>query len=62
MVAAGSGVGTNVPADAFVSGYPALPHQRQIEQQLYLGRQKRLHDKVAGIASRLDAMEKAVKK
>jgi UDP-3-O-[3-hydroxymyristoyl] glucosamine N-acyltransferase len=62
VVAAGSGVGTNVPAGGFVSGYPALPHQRQIEQQLYLGRQKRLHDKVADLASRLDAMEKAIKK
>jgi UDP-3-O-[3-hydroxymyristoyl] glucosamine N-acyltransferase len=62
VVAAGSGVGTNVPAGAFVSGYPALPHGRQIEQQLYLGRQKRLHDKVAGMAARLDAMEKAIKK
>jgi UDP-3-O-[3-hydroxymyristoyl] glucosamine N-acyltransferase len=62
VVAAGSGVGTNVPAGGFVSGYPALPHQRQMEQQLYLGRQKRLHDKVAGLASRLDAMEKAIKK
>jgi UDP-3-O-[3-hydroxymyristoyl] glucosamine N-acyltransferase len=62
VVAAGSGVGTNVPAGAFVSGYPALPHRRQIEQQLYLGRQKRLHDKVAGMAARLDAMEKAIKK
>jgi UDP-3-O-[3-hydroxymyristoyl] glucosamine N-acyltransferase len=62
VVAAGSGVGTNVPAGAFVSGYPALPHQRQIEQRLYLGRQKRLHDKVADMAARLDAMEKATKK
>jgi hypothetical protein len=45
-----------------VSGYPAVPHQRHIDQQLYLGRQRRLHDKVADMASRLDAMEKAVKK
>ena len=62
VVAAGSGVGTNVPAGAFVSGYPALPHQRTIEQQLYLGRQKRLHDKVASLASRLDALEGSIKK
>jgi len=62
VVAAGSGVGTNVPAGAFVSGYPALPHRRQIEQQLYLGRQKRLHDKVAAMAARLDAIERAIKK
>jgi UDP-3-O-[3-hydroxymyristoyl] glucosamine N-acyltransferase len=61
-VAAGSGVGSNVPAGAFVSGYPALPHQRSVEQQLYLGRQRRLHDKVAAMASRLDALEAALKK
>jgi UDP-3-O-[3-hydroxymyristoyl] glucosamine N-acyltransferase len=62
VVGAGSGVGTNVQAGTFVSGYPAMPHQRHIDQQLYLGRQRRLHDKVADMASRLDAMEKAVKK
>jgi UDP-3-O-[3-hydroxymyristoyl] glucosamine N-acyltransferase len=62
VVAAGSGVGSDVPAGAFVSGYPALPHRRSVEQQLYLGRQKRLHDKVAVMASRLDALEEASKK
>jgi UDP-3-O-[3-hydroxymyristoyl] glucosamine N-acyltransferase len=62
VVAAGSGVATNVPAGAFVSGYPALPHRRTLEQQLYLGRQKRLHDKVAAVASRLDALERTMKK
>jgi len=62
VVAAGSGVGSNVPAGAFVSGYPALPHQRSVEQQLYLGRQRRLHDRVAAMASRLDALEAALKK
>lgn len=62
VVAAGSGVGSNVPAGAFVSGYPALPHRRSVEQQLYLGRQRRLHDKVAAMASRLEALEQALKK
>jgi UDP-3-O-[3-hydroxymyristoyl] glucosamine N-acyltransferase len=62
VVAAGSGVATNVAAGDFVSGYPALPHRRSLEQQLYLGRQKRLHDKVEAMAARLDAMERAIKK
>jgi UDP-3-O-[3-hydroxymyristoyl] glucosamine N-acyltransferase len=62
VVGAGSGVGTNVPAGAFVSGYPALPHHRHIERHLYLGRQKRLHDKVGDLASRLDAIERTIKK
>jgi UDP-3-O-[3-hydroxymyristoyl] glucosamine N-acyltransferase len=62
VVAAGSGVATNVPPGVFVSGYPAQPHQRSVEQHLYLGRQKRLHDKVAAMASRLDALEQTSKK
>jgi UDP-3-O-[3-hydroxymyristoyl] glucosamine N-acyltransferase len=60
VVAAGSGVAANVAVGAFVSGYPALPHQRTIEQQLYLGRQRRLHDRVAGMASRLEELERIV--
>jgi UDP-3-O-[3-hydroxymyristoyl] glucosamine N-acyltransferase len=62
VVAAGSGVATDVPAGAFYSGYPAQPHQRSIEQHLYQRRQRRLHDKVETMASRLDALEEAMKK
>ncbi len=60
VVAAGSGVGSDVAPGAFVSGYPAQPHARSIEQHLYLGRQKRLHDKVAAMAARLDELERIV--
>lgn len=62
IIAAGSGVATDIPAGAFYSGYPAQPHQRTLEQHLYLRRQRRLHDKVEALASRLDALEQAVKK
>jgi UDP-3-O-[3-hydroxymyristoyl] glucosamine N-acyltransferase len=62
VVGAGSGVGTNVPAGAFVLGYPAIPYRRFVERQLYLGREKRLHDKVEAMLSRLDAVEGALKK
>ena len=62
VVAGGSGVAGNVPAGAFVSGYPALPHQRTLEQIVYAGRQKRLHEKVEGLATRLDAIEQTNKK
>lgn len=62
VIAAGSGVATDVPANAFFSGYPAQPHQRSVEQHLYIRRAKRLHDKVETMASRLDALEQAVKK
>jgi UDP-3-O-[3-hydroxymyristoyl] glucosamine N-acyltransferase len=60
VVAAGSGVAGDVAPGTFVSGYPAQPHARSIEQHLYLGRQKRLHDKVAAMASRLDELERIV--
>jgi len=60
VVAAGSGVGSNLAPGAFVSGYPAQPHQRSVEQHLYLGRQRRLHDRVAAMASRLEELEKIV--
>ena len=60
VIAAGSGVATNVAAGTFVSGYPAIPHQRSIEQQLYLGRQRRLHDRVGAMASRLEELERIV--
>jgi len=62
VIAAGSGVATDVPANAFFSGYPAQPHQRSVEQHLYVRRARRLHDKVETMASRLDALEQAVKK
>jgi len=62
VVAAGSGVAGNVAAGTFVSGYPAQPHQRTIEQLVYSCRQKRLHEKVGDVASRLDAMERTNKK
>jgi UDP-3-O-[3-hydroxymyristoyl] glucosamine N-acyltransferase len=62
IVAAGSGVGGNVPAGASVSGFPALPHQRTLEHLLYLGRQKRLHGLVDELESRLKALEQLVRK
>jgi UDP-3-O-[3-hydroxymyristoyl] glucosamine N-acyltransferase len=61
MVAAGSGVGTNVRAGTVVSGYPAIRHDRTVENFLYLGRQKALHQKVEGLKSRVEALEDAGK-
>jgi UDP-3-O-[3-hydroxymyristoyl] glucosamine N-acyltransferase len=61
MVAAGSGVGTNVPGGSVVSGYPAMRHDRSVENFMYLGRQKALHQKVEGLKSRLEALENAGK-
>jgi UDP-3-O-[3-hydroxymyristoyl] glucosamine N-acyltransferase len=62
VVGAASGVAANVPARTFVLGSPAVPYGRFVERQLYLGRGKRLHDKVAAMVSRLDAVEGALKK
>ncbi len=62
IIAAGSGVASNVPAGASLSGYPALPHQRTLEHLLYLGRQKRLHGKVDEMTARLNALEQLIRK
>jgi len=62
VVAAGSGVASNAPAGVFLSGYPALPHQRTLEHLQYLGRQKRLHGKVDEMRSRLEALEQLIRK
>jgi hypothetical protein len=35
-----------VPEKVFVSGFPALPHGRTIENYLYIARQKLLHGKI----------------
>jgi UDP-3-O-[3-hydroxymyristoyl] glucosamine N-acyltransferase len=62
VIGAGSGVATNIAARTFVSGYPAVPHHRAIEQYIYASRQKRLHKKVDGLATRLGALELMNKK
>ena len=61
-VAAGSGVGSNVPPGTRVSGYPAMRHERTAEHVVYLGRQKALHARVADLQSRLELLEKALKR
>lgn len=60
VIAAGSGVASNVPAGVFVSGFPAQPHQRTLENFLYLGRQKRLHGRVDALQARLEALERVM--
>jgi UDP-3-O-[3-hydroxymyristoyl] glucosamine N-acyltransferase len=62
VIGARSGVSANVPAGAFLLGYPAIPHRRFVERHMYLGRMKRLYDKVQAMVSRLDAVEGALKK
>lgn len=62
VVAAGSGVASNVEAGTFVSGYPALPHARSLENFQYLMRQKKLHARVDDISSRLAALEESTRK
>jgi UDP-3-O-[3-hydroxymyristoyl] glucosamine N-acyltransferase len=61
IVGAGSGVGNNVPEKVFVSGIPALPHGRTVENYLYVARQKALHGKVDDLKSRLEALERSSK-
>lgn len=60
-VAAGSGVGTNVPPGVTVSGYPAMRHDRTLQALGYLARQKALHNNVAELGTRVNALEQAGK-
>ena len=62
VIGAGSAVVTNVAAGAFVSGYPAVQHQRAIEQYLNIGRLKRMYQKLGNVASRVDVLERTNKK
>jgi UDP-3-O-[3-hydroxymyristoyl] glucosamine N-acyltransferase len=58
-VAAGSGVGMDVDAGQTVSGYPAMPHEKSMEIFVYTRRQKALHDRVAKLQTRVDALEQS---
>ena len=62
VIGPGSGVPTNVEAGSFVLGYPAVKRERALEQFVYMSRQKRLHQRVDDMASRLDALEQIIKK
>jgi UDP-3-O-[3-hydroxymyristoyl] glucosamine N-acyltransferase len=61
-IAAASAVATNVPEGLSVSGYPAMRHERTLENLQYQARQKALHGKVNDIKLRLEALEQPVKK
>jgi UDP-3-O-[3-hydroxymyristoyl] glucosamine N-acyltransferase len=62
MIAAGSGIATNVPAGAKMSGYPAMPHDRNAEAFAFLMRHKRVTRDLESTKARLDALENATKK
>jgi UDP-3-O-[3-hydroxymyristoyl] glucosamine N-acyltransferase len=56
IVAAGSGVGTSIAAGARVSGYPAVPHERSVENFMFLSRHKRLLRDLADLKTRVAAI------
>jgi len=60
IVAAGSGVGTNVAAGSKVSGYPAVPHERSMDQMLFLQRHKRISQQLGSLKSRIETMEQSI--
>ncbi len=61
IIGAGSAVVTNIGAQSFVSGYPAVEHARAMERYIYAGRLKRMFEKMDDVASRLDALERTKK-
>ena len=58
----GQMVSTQLVSRTFVSGYPAMRHERTMEFIHYLGRQKALHVKVDDIKSRIARLEQGSKK
>jgi len=58
MVGGQAGVTKNVPAGAFVSGYPAAPHDKATKIHALLMRLPELKDRVAALEARLAAAEK----
>jgi UDP-3-O-[3-hydroxymyristoyl] glucosamine N-acyltransferase len=62
VVAAGSGVASNVARGSFVSGFPAQPHDKSAEQFMYIVRLKRLYGKADELDTRLNAVEQAIRK
>jgi UDP-3-O-[3-hydroxymyristoyl] glucosamine N-acyltransferase len=59
LIGAASGVGTNVPENARYSGLPAVPHDRALQNYLYSGRQKALHQQVEQLAARIGRLEQS---
>jgi UDP-3-O-[3-hydroxymyristoyl] glucosamine N-acyltransferase len=58
-VAGGSGVGTDVAPGTTVSGYPAIAHDKNLEVIIYSRRQKALHDRVAKLQTKIDALDQS---
>lgn len=58
-VAAGSGVASDVAPGVTVSGLPAIAHEKTIEMILYSRRQKALHERVAKLQTKVDALEQS---
>jgi UDP-3-O-[3-hydroxymyristoyl] glucosamine N-acyltransferase len=61
MIAAGSGVATNAAAGSRMSGYPAMPHERNTEAFAFLMRNKRFTKAIKDAEARIEALEKANK-
>jgi len=54
IVGAQGGVTKSIPANTFVSGYPARPHKEAMKLYAYLGRLPELSDKIDELTKRLD--------
>ncbi len=57
IIAAGSGVGRNVPPKSLLAGYPAVDKAKAFEQVIYTGRLKSMHDNLAALKKRVKGLE-----
>jgi len=61
IVGAQAGVTKDVPAGAFVSGYPAAPHQRAMRAQAYLAKLPEMREQLRTLERRLARLERTAK-
>jgi len=61
IVGAGSGVAADVPEPSYVAGYPAVPIEKLMQQQVFLGRHRSLQQRLESLAERVAALERQTK-
>ncbi|MDD5355262.1 MAG: UDP-3-O-(3-hydroxymyristoyl)glucosamine N-acyltransferase [Candidatus Omnitrophica bacterium] len=62
IVGAQAGVTKSIPANTFVSGYPAKPHKEATKINAYIQRLPQLNETVAELKARLDKIDKDKKR
>ena len=60
-IAGGAGVTKDIPADSFVSGFPAIPHAKATRLQAHVSRLPKLKESIAALEARIRVLEENAK-